>query len=166
MNRPLLLGLGALVGIAGLIGFLLWLPVPQQADDRVPSTTISPQLSPIVTPLNIGSLIQLTSKDLPLPTFELLSEPIAPTNNASRSQSNSNSAPTIITTIPKDAVLEVLSKSGTAQQGQWVQFRVCSVFGSEAVVITGQKGWIRESEISAWVSPIEANPKQRGVCKK
>jgi serine/threonine protein phosphatase PrpC len=179
-SRLLLLGIGALIGIAGLIGFLLWLPSNQRAIAPVtsplppqPSPTVS--ASPIVTPLNIGSLVQITTKDLPLPALELLSEPIAPTPDASSPQPNSDptptqapSAPAVVATIPKDAVVEVLSKRGTAQQGQWVQFRVCST-GAEtsAASIPGQKGWIRESEVSAWVAPIaQATAEQQGSCIK
>jgi protein phosphatase len=177
-SRWLLLGIGALIGIAGLIGFLLWLPNSQRAIAPVASPIPSPQPSvspsPIVTPLNSGSLVQITTKDLPLPLLELISEPIAPTSDASR-QPNSEPSPTeapstpiVVTTIPKDAVLEVLSKRGTTQQGQWVQFRVCSA-GAESgtTSIAGQKGWIRESEISAWVAPIaQATVEQRGSCIK
>jgi protein phosphatase len=177
-SRWLLLGIGALIGIAGLIGFLLWLPNSQRAIAPVASPIPSPQPSvspsPIVTPLSSGSLVQITTKDLPLPLLELLSEPIAPTPDASL-QPNSEPSPTeapstliVVTTIPKDAVLEVLSKRSTTQQGQWVQFRVCSA-GAEsgAVPIAGQKGWIRESEISAWVVSIaQPTVEQRGSCIK
>jgi serine/threonine protein phosphatase PrpC len=187
-SRWLLLGIGALIGVAGLIGFLLWLPNSQRAIAPVaspvppqPSPTV--RVSPMVTPLNIGSLVQVTTKDLPLPTLELLSEPIspsypqgvAPSPDTTRPQPSSDpspaqvpSAPAAVATIPKDAVLEVLSKRGTAQQGQWVQFRVCSV-GTESGATTsaGQKGWIRESEISAWVVPIaQATAEQQGSCVK
>jgi len=79
------------------------------------------------------------------------------------------SPPTEVGTIPKDAVLEVLSQRGTTQQGQWRQFRVCSIPVAEpdASLIAGQKGWIRESEISAWVAPIaQATADPQGICEK
>jgi hypothetical protein len=182
-SRLLLLGIGALLGIAGLLGFLFWLPNRQRAVAPVPSVTIPPQpsptASPIVTPLGVGSLVQITPKDLPLPSLVLLSEPIASTSNSSESRpipstspavspSEAPSSPTPIGTIPENAVLEVLTKSGTTQQGQWVQFRVCSVPPEpDSALIAGQRGWIRESEISPWAAPIaQVTPERQGSCLK
>ena len=177
-SRLLLLGIGALLGIAGLLGLLFWLSGGKRAIAPISAPTITPQpspiasASPIFTPLKIGSLVQLNSKnpDLPLPV--LLSESIAPTPNKIPNATLPPAAfspPRAIGTIPNDAVLEVRSRRGTIQQEQWVQFRVCYVPASEldASLILGQEGWIRESEISAWVAPIaQATPEQQGVCKK
>ena len=185
-SRLLLLGIGALLGIAGLLGFLFWLSGGNRAIAPVssPITILPPTIttqtsptasaSPSITPLNIGSLVQLNPKNPALlPSLVLLSEPIAPTPiatlpNAMPSPAISSS-PNAIGTIPKDAVLEVLSKRGTTQQGQWIQFRVCSVPIAELdpALISGQQGWIRESEVSIWVAPVaQATPEQQGVCKK
>lgn len=177
-SRLLLLGIGALLGVAGLLGFLFWLSGGKRAIAPVSSPSIAPQpspiasASPIVTPLNIGSLVQLNPKnpDL-LPPLVLLSEPIAstPITTLPNAPPVAASQPKAIGAIPKDAVLEVLSKRGTTQQGQWVQFRVCSVpvTNLDPLLTSGQEGWIRESEISAWVAPIaQATPAQQGACKK
>jgi len=46
---------------------------------------------------------------------------------------------------------------------------VCSVpvTNLDPLLTSGQEGWIRESEISAWVAPIaQATPAQQGACKK
>jgi len=178
-SRPLLLGIGALLGIAGLLGFLFWWSGNKEAIAPAFSPALTPQPSPtavessIVTPFKIGTLVQLNPKNLPLPPLVLLSEPPAaspqePLPNAVL-PSMVPSPPTEVGTIPKDAVLEVLSQRGTTQQGQWVQFRVCSIPVAEpdASLIAGQKGWIRESEISAWVAPIaQATADQQGICEK
>jgi serine/threonine protein phosphatase PrpC len=175
-SRLLLLGIGALLGIAGLLGLLFWLPNSQRAVAPMPSAIPpqpSPTSSPNVSPLSIGSLVQITPKNLPLPPLVLLSEPIASTSGTGMipspspavSPSEAPSAPTPIGTIPDNAVLEVLTKSGTTQQGQWVRFRVCSVPKPNSAVIAGQSGWIRESEVSPWVAPIaQPTVEQRGSC--
>jgi len=179
-SRLLLLGIGALLGIAGLLVFLFWMSGGKRAIAPVASPSITPQPSPIasanpiVASLDIGSLVQVNPKNPALlPPLVLLSEPVASTSkptlpNATLPPVVSNS-PTAIGAIPKDAVLEVLSKRGTTQQGQWVQFRVCSVPATnlDPLLISGQEGWIRESEISAWVTPVaQATPDQQGACKK
>ncbi|MBW4516708.1 MAG: protein phosphatase 2C domain-containing protein [Timaviella obliquedivisa GSE-PSE-MK23-08B] len=182
-SRLLLLGIGALLGIAGLLGFLFWLSGVKQAVAPGSAPPISPQpsstisASPIVTPLEIGSLVQLNPKNPALlPPLVLLFEPIAPNPNTSSNTRTgialsppASSSPGAIGTIPNDAVLEVVSKRGTTRQGQWVQFRVCSVPVSklDSSLTSGQEGWIRESDISAWVVPIaQATPQQQGACKK
>lgn len=183
-SRLLLLGIGALLGIAGLLGFLFWLSggkraiAPTSSPTVASSPTANPQpsptavASPITTPMKIGSLVQLNPKNPALlPPLVLLSEPIAPTSSTIPSATPSpaaSSSPRAIGTIPKNTVLEVRSKRGTTQQGQWVQFRVCSipVAGLNPTLVSGQEGWIRESEINAWVTPIaQATPDQQGVCK-
>jgi serine/threonine protein phosphatase PrpC len=180
-SRFLLLGIGTLLGIAGLLGVLFWLSNSQRAIAPVPSPAAttppqpSPTTSPIVTPLSVGSLVQVIPKDLPLPSLVLLSEPIASTSGSETipspspaiSPSEAPSSPTPIGTIPENAVLEVVTKSGTTQQGQWVRFRVCSVPEPNSAVSASQSGWIRESEISAWVAPIaQVTPELQGICIK
>jgi serine/threonine protein phosphatase PrpC len=184
-SRLLLLGIGALLGIAGLLGFLFWVSGGKRAIAPVssPPTTSSPSpmasISPIVIPLNTGSFVQLNPKNLsPLPPLVLLSEPIAPTLNTPLPNTPSpstalspaaSSSPKAIGIIPKNAVLEVRSRRGPTPQEQWVKFRVCyvPVSGLDASLISGQEGWIRESEISNRLAPIaQATLEQQGACKK
>lgn len=177
----LLLSIGALLGIAGLLGFLFWLSGSRQAIAPIsspktpqpsPIVSATPSASPIVPPLNIGSLVQLNPKDLPLPNLVLLPEPIAPALSPISGTVPETTLPSPVssppTPIPKNAVLEVVRKQGTPQQGQWVQFRVCSPVTKLGGTLTaGGKGWIRESEINPWVTPItQATPEQQGICKK
>ncbi|NJR38215.1 MAG: hypothetical protein HC781_04390 [Leptolyngbyaceae cyanobacterium CSU_1_4] len=177
--RLLLLGIGALLGIAGLLGFLFWWSgtkqaiVPEASPSATPPRSPTASASPRVTPLRIGSWVQLNPRNPALlPPLVLLSEPLTPASNpipgALLSPTASNS-PRAIGTIPDAAVLEVISKRGTAQQGQWVQFRVCSIPITELdpSLVPGQEGWIREPAISAWVAPIaQATVVQQGACRK
>jgi serine/threonine protein phosphatase PrpC len=169
-SRLLLLGIGALLGISGLLAFLLWLPTGKQAIAPSPSLTPSPtppppnaSASPGIVPLEVTSpLVQLESNQLPLPPLVLLSEvPSSPLPSGA-------TPPVAIGKLSQGAILEVLNKRGTAQQGQWVKFRVCSTpDASPEGVLAGQQGWIRESDIHVWVKPIAQVPfEQQGACVK
>jgi serine/threonine protein phosphatase PrpC len=161
-SRLLLLGIGALLGVSGLIAFLLWLPTGKQAIAPSPSPvppSPTPAASSSPSPLKVASLVQLGADQLPLPPLTLLSEPLS-------SSASPPISPTPIGTLVQGTVLEVLSQRGTAQQGQWIEFRVCSNPDTEGIP-AGQRGWIRESEIRAWVKPIaQATPIQQGACIK
>jgi hypothetical protein len=157
-SRLLFLGICGLLGISGLLGFLFWLPTGNQAVAPSPSPRSTASSSPTV--LKVASLVQLEADSLPLPPLTLLSAP------GSVAMSSPTASPTPVGTLSKDTVLEVLSRSGTELQGQWIQFRVCSNPDAEGI-LAGQRGWIRQSEILAWVKPIASvTPVQQGACAK
>jgi serine/threonine protein phosphatase PrpC len=165
---PLLLGIGGLLGLAGLLGIFFFFPTGRQAiaPSPAPSPTPIPTASSDSNTLATGALVQLDSNQLPLPTLPLLNEPTR--ESAANAPTSPLPTPSAIGSLAKGSILEVVSKRSTTQQGQWLQFRVCSTPAAEAAtaVGVGQKGWIRESEIKAWVKPVQLTPEQQGVCQK
>lgn len=135
---PLLIGIGLLVGIAGLLAVLL--PTLQIDTSKTtlsdpPTVAPTPEVSgstpssPILTSLEVGSKIQLSRSpsDTASPPALIKSPPQeAATGTPTVSPTALSSPVETVGLIPIGTVLEVLQKRSLAQQESWVELRVCS----------------------------------------
>jgi serine/threonine protein phosphatase PrpC len=145
-NWLLLIGIGMLIGVAGLVTVLLLptlrsgiftsnAPLTESPTPTVvPNSEASPAASPTASPprpltLDVGTIVQVTSpSNNPL---VLVSRP--PGQNPSPSATPNASpaplaaSPAPVGQIPVGSVLEVLRKQSLSQQESWVELRVCSI---------------------------------------
>jgi protein phosphatase len=135
---PLLIGIGLLLGIAGVLAVLL--PTLRIDTSRTtlnnPPTDPSPELSgatplePALTSLEVGSKIQLSrlpSDGVSPPV--LLKNPPQDTTATGTPTESPSAPPSPVETvglIPIGTVLEVLQKRSLTQQESWIELRVCS----------------------------------------
>jgi serine/threonine protein phosphatase PrpC len=136
----LLSGIIVLLGLGGLLGYLLLPSVTNQTNAPISlnpevnspaSSPPAPTASPLAS-LDVGTLVQLKQSTPPTQgtTYSTNSPPVLLSRPESVQPPSNSVSPSPVAqpegSIPVGSILEVLSKQGTTQQERWVQLRICS----------------------------------------
>lgn len=177
-----LVGIGLLLGIGGLLLYLLVPDVRPQvlswfgletlspspvASSPLPISSPSRSPSPVPTPeLRPNSLIQVTRSSVDsVGQTPLLLQASLP----GQSESVAPESAALRVTVPVGSVLEITSRRASPSQAAWLQVKVCSIpdrpEATSSIVQPGDTGWVEEATIVPLVtSNLSLTEAQRGKC--
>lgn len=172
----LLLGILVLLGLGGVLAYLLFPGVSRRVDpiiglnpqpsDPVATTSVVPSSSPVPSSpaiaLTAGSIIQIQKSTLNASPDGNPSQPVLllpqPGNPPVASPPSSPAAtPTPAQLIPAGGILQVISKQVIPGQGSWVKLRVCSTPSSQGTTALSRA----DGDLAQ--APTLASPTQRAT---